>query len=196
MKANLVLATRSRARGLHVTTTTKPFIRFPSRTIASSCPWTDPSGGDRLSDSDRALRILPPGFAEPVIGPATSGRTRWFNPGYKQTIKGSGTPVDADPYPPHPAVRLAQRRQVYAVCAHKIHARRARLPAFHSRLSPKGLSSQRLSVRPCFLGRGRSVRSFDRPSGRGAHAAPRALPAPRLSQSSEAPHAPVIVPAG
>ena len=30
-----------------------------------------------------------------------------LNPGYKQTIKGSGTPVDADPYPPHPAVRLA-----------------------------------------------------------------------------------------
>jgi hypothetical protein len=22
------------------------------------------------------------GFAEPVIGPATSGRTRWFNPSY------------------------------------------------------------------------------------------------------------------
>jgi hypothetical protein len=23
-----------------------------------------------------------PDFAEPVIGPATSGRTRWLNPGY------------------------------------------------------------------------------------------------------------------
>jgi hypothetical protein len=24
-----------------------------------------------------------PDFAEPVIGPATSGRTRWLHPGYK-----------------------------------------------------------------------------------------------------------------
>jgi hypothetical protein len=24
-----------------------------------------------------------PDFTEPVIGPATSGRTRWLNPGYK-----------------------------------------------------------------------------------------------------------------
>jgi hypothetical protein len=24
-----------------------------------------------------------PGFAEPVIGPATSGQTRWLNPGYR-----------------------------------------------------------------------------------------------------------------
>ncbi|MGO9397842.1 MAG: hypothetical protein ACLP19_08375 [Xanthobacteraceae bacterium] len=27
-----------------------------------------------------------PGFTEPVIGPATSGRTRWFNPGYEIQI--------------------------------------------------------------------------------------------------------------
>jgi hypothetical protein len=26
--------------------------------------------------------MFSPDFAEPVIGPATSGRTRWLNPGY------------------------------------------------------------------------------------------------------------------
>jgi hypothetical protein len=26
-----------------------------------------------------------PDFTEPVIGPATSGRTRWFHPGYEET---------------------------------------------------------------------------------------------------------------
>jgi len=28
-----------------------------------------------------------PGFAEPVIGPATSGRTRWLNPGYEERMR-------------------------------------------------------------------------------------------------------------
>src|ERR1700731_5425354 len=28
------------------------------------------------------VETLLPDFAEPVIGPATSGRTRWLNPGY------------------------------------------------------------------------------------------------------------------
>ena len=41
-----------------------------------------------------------PDFTEPVIGPATSGRTRWFHPGHER--KGGGTPADAYLQPPHP----------------------------------------------------------------------------------------------
>jgi hypothetical protein len=32
------------------------------------------------SGAETAMQF--PGFAELVIGPATSGRTRWLNPGY------------------------------------------------------------------------------------------------------------------
>ena len=42
-----------------------------------------------------------PDFTEPVIGPATSGRTRWFHPGYEENRKtGSGTPAGAYLQPP------------------------------------------------------------------------------------------------
>src|SRR5580704_10307246 len=38
---------------------------------------------ERQRNPGAALKPCPvPGFAEPVIGPATSGRTRWLNPGY------------------------------------------------------------------------------------------------------------------
>ena len=46
------------------------------------------------------LRKPLPDFTEPVIGPATSGRTRWFHPGHER--KGGGTPADAYLQPPHP----------------------------------------------------------------------------------------------
>jgi hypothetical protein len=98
---------------------------------------------------------------------------RWDRPSARscsavqQQIKGGGTPVDADPYPPHLTVRLAPCK--------------ARSPAgVPPRFSPKGLSSPRLSVRPCFLRLGRSVWSA-KPAptgGRRPRAAPRALPAP------------------
>jgi hypothetical protein len=63
-------------------------------------------------------------------------------PRNKERNKGSGTPADADQYPPH----LAMRR---APC-------KARSPfGVPPRLSPKGIiPSQRLSFRPGFLGRG------------------------------------------
>jgi hypothetical protein len=63
-------------------------------------------------------------------------------PRIKERNKGSGTPADADQYPPH----LAMRR---APC-------KARSPfGVPPRLSPKGIiPSQRLSFRPGFLGRG------------------------------------------
>ena len=66
-------------------------------------------------------------------------------------------------------------------------AGRARLPAFHRGSCQRDCPSPRLSVRPCFLGLGRSARSCrHRPTGgERSSAAPRALPAPRLSQSSE-----------
>jgi hypothetical protein len=41
-----------------------------------------------------------PDFTEPVIGPATSGRTRWLHPGHER--RGGGTPADAYLQPPHP----------------------------------------------------------------------------------------------
>ena len=66
-------------------------------------------------------------------------------------------------------------------------AGRARLPAFHRGSCQRDCPSPRLGVRPCFLGLGRSARSGrPRPTGgERSSAAPRALPAPRLSQSSE-----------
>ena len=66
------------------------------------------------------------------------------------------------------------------------------------RLSPRGLFIPKAQHRPCFLRLGRSVRSCTAAptGGRRPCASPRALPAPRLSQSSEAPRAPVLVPAG
>ena len=86
--------------------------------------------------------------------------------------KGSGTPVDADPYPPHPAVRLcclASRSPAgvpLAALAKGTFVPKAQRQAMFPATWPERLI-------------------LDRPTGRGAHAAPRALPAPRLSQSSE-----------
>ena len=63
-------------------------------------------------------------------------------PRKQEEIKGSGTPKDAGPQPPHLATRLAPCK--------------ARSPSgVPPRLSPKGIiPSQRLSFRPGFLGRG------------------------------------------
>ena len=108
--------------------------------------------------------------AEPVIGPATSGRTRSHGPpppfawgrtkkfvpaarflsgaaGFQilaprlsvsieelwllpfapwNREKGSGTPVDADPYPPHPAVRLCLRLGKQLACRRSTRGSRQR----------------------------------------------------------------------
>ncbi len=36
---------------------------------------------------------ITPDFTELVIGPATSGRTRWFNPGYETALGGRRDPL-------------------------------------------------------------------------------------------------------
>jgi hypothetical protein len=97
----------------------------------------------------------------------------------KKEKKGSRTPVGADFQPP----QLPLRR-----CPHPDPPRRAgrewegaaRLPAFHCGSCRGDSRRPRLSVRPCFLGRGRSVRSLKAaPTGeRRSCASPRALPAP------------------
>jgi hypothetical protein len=79
-----------------------------------------------------------PGFTEPVTGPATSGRTRWFNPGYNNNKSGrrnAARRMSSDG--PH-------RRQVYAVCAN--HLLRARL-ALNAARSPDGVPQRYLRPR-------------------------------------------------
>jgi hypothetical protein len=71
-----------------------------------------------------------PDFTEPVIGPATSGRTRWFHPGHER--KGGGTPADAYLQPPHPqpsSFPLAGEDRGGG--AARVRRGRARLSAFH-----------------------------------------------------------------
>jgi hypothetical protein len=49
--------------------------------MAFSVAWIERKAKSRIDIS--AARSFP-GFAELVIGPATSGRTRWLNPGYSK----------------------------------------------------------------------------------------------------------------
>ena len=51
--------------------------RGPHRARAMGCP---ASGLTRWLDPSYGLKVM--GIAEPVIGPATSGRTLWLNPSY------------------------------------------------------------------------------------------------------------------
>ena len=92
------------------------------------------------------------GSAKPVrskeragVGPAFRSSVTPASPDQafkKQINEGSGTPANADPYPPHLAMRLALFRARSFV-------------GVPPRLSPKGIiPSQRLSFRPGFLGRG------------------------------------------
>ena len=109
--------------------------------------------------------------------------------------KGSGTPADAMLHGPHASgVRRAPRSKA-ACAALRLRARSsAGVPL---RLLPEGRWSQRLSFRPGFLGRGRSVRSGKpAPTGeRKSSAVTRALPAPACPSPVNAPHAPVVMPA-
>ena len=101
----------------------------------------------------------------------------------KKEIKGSGTPKDAGPQPPH----LAMRR---APC-------KARSPSgVPPRLSPKGIiPSQRLSFRPGFLGLGLYGRYPPSPvpvqgcTSHPGHNAGRLMPKPPGSASDEPPPA-------
>ncbi len=94
----------------------------------------------------------------------------------KQRNKGSGTPADAVPQPPHLAMRLAPCK--------------ARSPfGVPPRLSPKGIiPSQRLSFRPGFLGRGLHGRYPPSPvpvqgcTSRPGHSAGRLMPKPPGSE--------------
>ena len=80
----------------------------------------------------------------------------------------------------------AERRETHGCMIRALRRARqrsfgsARLSAFHRGSRPRDYSSQRLSVRPCFLGLGRSVWSCTAASTgrRRPCAAPRALPAP------------------
>ena len=81
--------------------------------------------------------------------------------------------------------REAERRQASITILRVLRrgarlAKRARLSAFHRGSRQRDYSSQRLGVRPCFLGLSRSARSGTAAptGGRRPHAAPRVLPAP------------------
>src|ERR1700728_5207362 len=93
-------------------------------------------------------------------------------------IKGSGTPADALSFARTQAAcgtRHGERRLAPpSACG------RARLPAFHLRFSPAGLSSRGLSVGPGFPKAARKLRRAAR----------------TVSDHSDAPRAPVVVPAG
>jgi hypothetical protein len=115
----------------------------------------------KLRRRSRVSRSLSPG--RPLwAGPVGSPRLR------RRKDKGSGTPRDAWLNDPHPC---GARQRSFGS---------ARLSAFHRGSRPRDYSSQRLSVRPCFLGLGRSVRSCTAASTgrRRPRASPRALPAP------------------
>ena len=99
--------------------------------------------------------------------------------------KGSGTPVDADPYPPHPAVRLAPLQGALA-CRRSTRGSRQR--DFRPQGSASGHASWDAAgaydpLSPPFRARSRAPLHGRYPR--------RACPSP-----VKAPHAPVIVPAG
>jgi hypothetical protein len=102
---------------------------------------------------------------------------RLFSTRFRQ-IKGSGTPANALSYARTQAAcgtRHGERRLAPpSACG------RARLPAFHLRFSPAGLSSRRLSIGPGFPKAARKLRRAAR----------------TVSGHSDAPRTPVVVPAG
>ncbi len=99
--------------------------------------------------------------------------------------KGSGTPVDADPYPPHPAVRLCLRLRKQLACRRSTRGSRQR------DFRPKGSASGHASwdaagaCDPLI-----ALPGEERTPLHGRYPR-RACPSP-----VKAPHAPVIVPAG
>ena len=162
------------------------FFDAPSRSVSP----LSPGGRGEQSSSVPAARFLVGAAGWQIFSPlacrfrvARETLASSFRSLEKQ--KGSGTPVDADPYPPHPAVRLCLPLRKQLACRRSTRGSRPR------DFRPQGSASGHASWD--------AAGAYDpkgRPSGRVAHAAPRALPAPRLSQSSEAPHTPVVVPAG
>ena len=108
---------------------------------------------------------------------AVSSTKRLLSTRFRQ-IKGSGTPANALSYARTQAAcgtRHGERRLAPpSACG------RARLPAFHLRFSPAGLSSRGLSVGPGFPKTVRKLRRAAR----------------TVSGHSDAPRAPVVVPAG
>ena len=143
-------------------------------------------------------RVFRPSYAKPL--PRTNVRTpifvrrhrRWTrlpsrscsaSQERRKEIKGSGTPKDAGPQPPHLATRLAPCK--------------ARSPSgVPPRLSPKGIiPSQRLGFRPGFLGRGLYGRYPPSPvpvqgcTSHPGHRAGRLMPKPPGSSSDEPPPA-------
>jgi hypothetical protein len=167
-------------------------------------PWPLPTArrargweGNRLSLSQRVFCLR--AASSERIGPETL--VRWasralfvsFATG-KQRSKKAKKEKEAERRKTHSSNRRIRR------CSARL-AGRARLPAFHRGSRRRDCSSPRLSVRPCFLGFGRSVRSQSSLQPGSENLAPLHGRYPRrknknLSQSSEAPRAPVIVPAG
>jgi len=109
---------------------------------------------DRLSARSCSANTSP-GFTEPVIGPATLGRTRWFNPGYEIQINKK----EAERRQAHvfrwsaPQTSLRSLRKPSASGAARALTRRARLTAFHRGTCCSEPTPQ-LSSRTRFLGRG------------------------------------------
>jgi hypothetical protein len=156
------------------------------------------AGADGASNLVLATHDFRPSFAKPL--PRTNVRTpifvrrhrRWTrlpsrscsaSQERRKEIKGSGTPKDAGPQPPHLATRLAPCK--------------ARSPSgVPPRLSPKGIiPSQRLGFRPGFLGRGLYGRYPPSPvpvqgcTSHPGHRAGRLMPKPPGSSSDEPPPA-------
>ena len=98
--------------------------RLRARAVPTPFALSSLRGAKRRSNPGSAAQSLDC-FAEPVIGPATSGRTRWLA---MTKITGSGTPTDAVLHEPHQRVRRAPRRSRLAPT---LRCGRARLSAFH-----------------------------------------------------------------
>ena len=92
--------------------------------------------------------------------------------------KGGGTPTSALSILRAIGRGARSSQTVHASPRTQSTSERARLSAFHRGSRLRDCSSPRLSVGPCFLGRGRSVRSYTAAptGGRRPRAAPRALP--------------------
>ena len=118
----------------------------------------------------------------PAVDPAAV-TIMFCKPRRRKEIKGSGTPKNAGPQPPHLATRLAPCK--------------ARSPSgVPPRLSPKGIiPSQRLGFRPGFLGRGLHGRYPPSPvpvqgcTSHPGHRAGRLMPKPPGSASDAPPPA-------
>ena len=163
--------------------------------------------GQALSFSRRVCaRVLPNSdICSPHERSDMRGRSRSFNvhpgfrcahPGYKRK-KGSGTPADAVVQVPHASgVRGAPR--IKSACADPSAYGRARLPAFHHGSRPRESSSLRLSLGQASWDAAGTLDPVSPPQPGGGDLAllhghdTRAV----LSQSSEAPRAPVVMPAG